>query len=147
MEDRMGLLDGILGGLLGGSGGSMGGMRMGAGSNPLLQIALQLLQQNGGLQGVLGKFQQAGYGDHAQSWVGTGQNMPIDPGALSQIFGQGQLGQIAAQLGMSRDEAAGQLAQTLPNVVDRMTPDGELPAGHDDLVNQVLAALEQRQGR
>ena len=96
---------------------------------------------------MLGKFQQAGYGDQAQSWVGTGQNQPIDPGALSQIFGQGQLGQIAAQLGMSRDEAAGQLAQTLPNVVDGMTPTGELPAGHDDLVNQVLAALEQRQGR
>jgi uncharacterized protein YidB (DUF937 family) len=144
----MGLLDGILGNLLGGSSGSIGGMRMGAeGANPLLQVALQLLQQNGGLQGVLGKFQQAGYGDQAQSWVGTGQNQPIDPGALSQIFGQGQLGQIAAQLGMSRDEAAGQLAQTLPNVVDRMTPSGELPAGHDDLVNQVLAALEQRQGR
>ncbi len=144
----MGLLDGILGNLLGGSSGATGGMRMGAqGANPLLQIALQLLQQNGGLQGVLGKFQQAGYGDQAQSWVGTGQNQSIDPGALSQIFGHGQLGQIAAQLGMSRDEAAGQLAQTLPNVVDRMTPGGELPAGHDDLVNQVLAALEQRQGR
>ena len=144
----MGLLDGILGSLLGGTSGSMSGMRMGAeGANPLLQVVLQLLQQNGGLQGVLGKFQQAGYGDQAQSWVGTGQNQPIDPGALSQIFGQGQLGQIAAQLGMSRDEAAGQLSQTLPNVVDRMTPNGELPAGHDDLVNQVLAALEKRQGR
>jgi len=146
MEDGMGLLDGILGGLLGGAGGSIGGTATGAQApNPLLQIALQLLQQNGGLQGVLGKFQQAGYGDQAQSWVGTGQNLPIDPGALSQIFGRGQLGEIAQQLGMSRDEAAGQLAQTLPNVVDRMTPNGEIPAGHDDLVNQVLAALEQRQ--
>jgi uncharacterized protein YidB (DUF937 family) len=141
----MGLLEAILGGLVGGRGaGSMGGMGMGAQApNPLLQIALQLLQQNGGLQGMLGKFQQAGYGQQAQSWIGTGQNLPIDPGALSQIFGQGQLGQIAAQLGLSHDEAAGQLAQTLPNVVDQMTPEGEIPQGHDDLVNQALAILQQ----
>lgn len=146
----MGMLDAILGGLIGGttnrpmSGMEAGGMGMGAqGANPLLQIALQLLQQNGGLQGVLGKFQQAGYGQQAQSWVGTGTNMPIDPGALSQIFGQGQLGQIAAQLGMRQDEAAGQLAATLPDVVDRMTPEGAIPEGHDDLVNQVLARLQQ----
>ena len=141
----MGLLDGILGSLLGGSGGAIGGRSMGAqAQNPFLQIALQLLQQNGGLQGVLGKFQQAGYGDQAQSWVSTGQNLPIDPGALSQIFGRGQLGQIAQQLGVSQDEAVGQLAQTLPDVVDRMTPQGELPAGHDDLVNQVLATLQRK---
>ena len=142
----MGLLDALLGGLMGGgtATGPAGGMGMGAqGQNPLLQIALQLLQQNGGLQGVLGKFQQAGYGAQAQSWIGTGQNMPIDSGALSQIFGQGQLGQIAEQLGLSHQEAAGQLAQTLPQVVDRMTPEGQIPEGHDDLVNQALAMLQR----
>ena len=145
----MGLLDSILGGLVGGTTGSTdrmgaGGMGMGGqGANPLLQIALQLLQQNGGLQGVLGKFQQAGYGQQAQSWISTGQNMPIDGGALSQIFGQAQVGRIATELNMSHDEAAGQLAQTLPNVVDRMTPEGAIPEGHDDLVNQVLGMLQQ----
>ena len=96
-----------------------------------------------GLQGMLSRFQQAGYGQQAQSWIGTGQNMPIDPGALSQIFGQGQLGQIAQQLGISHDEAAGQLAQTLPGVVDRMTPTGEIPEGHSDLVNEALAILQR----
>ena len=142
----MGLLDAILGGVMRGQGGApMGGLGA-QGSNPLLQIALQLLQQNGGLQGVLGKFQQAGYGDQAQSWVGTGQNMPIDAGALAQIFGQGQLGQIAQQLGMSHEEAAGQLAQELPNVVDRMTPNGQIPEGHSDLVNEALAILQRGRG-
>lgn len=140
----MGLLDAILGGMMRGQGGGapMGGLGA-QGPNPLLQIALQLLQQNGGLQGVLGKFQQAGYGEQAQSWIGTGQNMPIDAGALSQIFGQGQLGQIAQQLGMSHEEAAGQLAQELPNVVDRMTPNGQIPEGHSDLVNEALAILQR----
>ena len=140
----MGLLDGLLGQVMGGMMGGAGQAPMQAQSqNPLLQIALQMLQQNGGLSGVLGKMQQAGYGEQAQSWIGTGQNMPIDPGALSQIFGQGQLGQIAQQLGISHDEAAGQLAQTLPGVVDRMTPTGEIPEGHSDLVNEALAILQR----
>ena len=138
----MGLLDGLLGSVMG---GMMGGGQQQA-ANPLLQIALQVLQQNGGLQGILGKFQQAGYGDQVQSWIGTGQNLPIDAGALSQIFGQGQLGQIAQQLGVSHEEAAGQLAQALPQVVDRMTPNGQIPEGHSDLVNEALAILARGRG-
>jgi uncharacterized protein YidB (DUF937 family) len=144
----MGLLDAILGGLTGGGAGqSTGPFGMGAqGPNPLLQIALQMLQQNGGLQGILGKLQQGGYGEQAQSWIGTGRNLPIDPGALSQIFGHGQVDKIAQQLGVSHQEAAGQLAQTLPDVVDRMTPEGRIPDNQGDLVNQVLAALQRGRG-
>jgi uncharacterized protein YidB (DUF937 family) len=109
-------------------------------------MLLQLLQQNGGLQGVLGKLQQSGYGQQAQSWIGTGQNMPIDAGALSQIFGHGQLGQIAQQLGVSQEEAAGGLAQMLPQVVDQMTPQGQVPDNHSDLVNEALAMLQRGRG-
>jgi len=145
----MGLLDGLLGQVMG---GMMGGAQsqtgtqppLGAqGQSPLLAIALQVLQQNGGLQGVLGKLQQAGYGAQAQSWIGTGQNLPIDPAALSQIFGHGQLGQIAQQLGISNEEVSGGLAHMLPQVVDQMTPQGEVPDNHSDLVNQALAMLQQ----
>jgi uncharacterized protein YidB (DUF937 family) len=140
----MGLLDGLLGQV-------MGGMMRGAGQapmqgqaqNPLLQIALQMLQQNGGLSGVLGKMQQAGYGQQAQSWIGTGQNMPIDPGALSQIFGHGQLGQLAQQFGLSPQQASEGLADVLPQVVDQMTPQGQVPDNHSDLVQQALAMLQQ----
>ena len=146
----MGLLDAVLGGLMSGSQGDAGrggGVGMGAqGQNPLLQILLQMLQQNGGISGILGKFQQAGYGDQAQSWIGTGHNLPIDPGALSQIFGHGQLDQIAQQLGISHEEAAGQLAQGLPQVVDEMTPNGQIPEGHNDLVNEALAILARGRG-
>ena len=139
----MGLLDGLLGSVMG---GMLGGGQA-QGQNPLLAIALQMLQQNGGLQGMLAKAQQAGYGDHVQSWIGTGRNLPIDAGALAQIFGHGQLGQVAQQLGVSRDEAAGQLAQAFPQMVDEMTPQGEIPANHSDLVNQVLATLQQQRAR
>ena len=144
----MGLLDAIIGGMMREQPGAPTGMSgLGAqGQSPLLQIALQLLQQHGGLQGMLGKFQQAGYGEQAQSWIGTGQNMPIDAGALSQIFGHGQLGQIAQQLGVSQEEAAGGLAQMLPQVVDQMTPQGQVPDNHSDLVNEALAMLQRGRG-
>ncbi len=136
----MGLLDGLLGNVL-------GGMMSGGGSaqpqSPLLQIALQLLQQNGGIEGILGRFQQAGYADQAQSWVSTGENQPISPDALQQILGQGELGQIAQQLGMGQQEAAGGLASILPQLIDQMTPTGQVPAESNDLVNQALSILNQ----
>jgi len=148
----MGLLDGLLGqvmgGMLGGGQTQMPGQSPlpGQAQSPLLMMLLQLLQQNGGLQGVLGKLQQSGYGQQAQSWIGTGQNLPIDAGALSQIFGHGQLGQIAQQLGVSQEEAAGGLAQMLPQVVDQMTPQGQVPDNHSDLVNEALAMLQRGRG-
>jgi len=136
----MGLLDGLLGNLMG---GMTGGDQPRQGGNQLIQMVLQMLQQNGGIEGLLARMQQAGYGQQAQSWIGTGQNMPISPDALSQIFGQGQLSQIAQQMGITPDEAAGGLSQALPHVVDQMTPGGEIPEGHDDLVAQALAILQK----
>jgi uncharacterized protein YidB (DUF937 family) len=154
----MGILDAILGGVLGGNaGGPMsgqlgnapGGTLGGAGTqaqNPLLLMALQLLQQNGGIQGILAKLQQAGYGQQAQSWIGTGANLPIDSRAVQQVFGQGQLGQIAQQLGISPDQASDGVSQMLPQVVDQMTPAGQIPENHGDLVNEALAILQRGRG-
>jgi uncharacterized protein YidB (DUF937 family) len=134
----MGMLDGLLGSLMGGMQGG------GTQQNPLVQMALQLVQQNGGLQGILGKFQQAGYGAQADSWVSTGQNQPISADALSQVLGQGQLGQIAQQLGMSHGDVAGGLASMLPQLIDRMTPHGQVPDDHNDMVAQALALLTKK---
>jgi uncharacterized protein YidB (DUF937 family) len=136
----MGLLDGILNSMMGGAAGS----GMGAQQSPLLQMALQVLQQNGGIEGVLSKFQQAGYGQQAGSWVSTGQNLPISGDILSQVLGSGQLGQIAQQLGMSHSEAAGGLASALPQVIDHMTPQGQVPPDHQDIVAETLAILQKR---
>src|SRR4030095_4139053 len=97
----MGFLDGILDNMMG---------RMPAGEpsqrgndSPLIQMALSILQRNGGIEGLLVKLQQAGLGQQAQSWIGKGQNMPVSADALSQIFGRGQLGQIAQQYGIPTD--------------------------------------------
>jgi len=159
----MGMLDELLGGLMQGQGGMTGsqpgqapqGQRgmpgmpgmsgMGAaGGGALLAIILQLLQQSGGLQGMLGKMQQSGYGDAAQSWVSQGQNQAIPTDALSQIFGSGALQQIAQQFGMSQDEVASSVSQHLPEVVNRMTPQGSVAPDADDLVGRTLQELMQR---
>jgi uncharacterized protein YidB (DUF937 family) len=155
----MGMLDGLLGQILGGamSQGArdpsrqqgMGGAAHGAGAGALmalLPVLLQVLQRNGGLGGMLSQFQQQGYGKEADSWVSTGSNMPIDGNILSQVLGSGQMDQIAEQLGMSRREAADQMASALPDVVDHLTPHGNVPADSDDLVNRAMEIL-QRGGR
>jgi len=126
---------------MGGAQGSGAGAQQ---QNPLLMLALQMVQQNGGLQGILSKFQQAGYGAQADSWVSTGQNQPISAEALQQVLGHGQIGQIAQQLGMSHSEAAGGLASMLPQMIDRMTPQGQVPADHNDIVAQALELLTKR---
>jgi uncharacterized protein YidB (DUF937 family) len=145
----MGLLDGLLGsvlsGAMGGGAQGMGAQGMGQqGTNPLLQMAMQMLQQNGGIGGLLQQFQKAGYGDHAQSWVGTGQNMPIDASVLEKVLGQGQLGQMAQQMGMSHQDTAGGLASMLPQLIDQMTPHGAVTDSSNDMVAQVLAQLGGR---
>jgi uncharacterized protein YidB (DUF937 family) len=132
----MGLLDGLLGNALG---GMLGGG--GQPQNPLLRVALQLLQQNGGIQGVLDKFRQGGFADQADSWQSTGQNMPISAGALQEVLGTGAIGQIAQQLGMSHGDAAGGLAQVLPQLIDKLTPNGAVPDDRDNVVAQTLAML------
>jgi uncharacterized protein YidB (DUF937 family) len=100
----------------------------------------------GGLGGLLQRFQQKGYADQVQSWVGTGQNQPIAPDALSQVFEQDQLSQIASQAGVSEDEARTGLAELLPQVVDHLTPGGQLPDAQQlhSSVDELQRELQQR---
>jgi uncharacterized protein YidB (DUF937 family) len=79
-------------------------------SNPLLQIAASMLSnsgQFGGLQGLIRQFEQAGLGSHVDSWIGTGQNLPVSPEQLAQVLGSGQLQQMAQQAWTRRRSAAG----------------------------------------
>jgi uncharacterized protein YidB (DUF937 family) len=152
MEVIMGLLDGLLervmqGGMATGGSTSMGsGMGMGApqGGSPLLNLALMVLQQNGGIEGVLGKLQQAGLGATGQSWIGTGANQPIDADSLTRALGHGQLGALAQSLGIHPQDAAGGLAQVLPEVIDHMTPNGQVPGNTADMISQALSMLQHR---
>ncbi len=134
-------LSAILGGLTGGSGAG-GGM-----GNVLLQLGLSMIQQNGGLGGVLGKFRESGLGAHADSWVGTGQNMNIEPNQLQQVFGSGTLGDIAAKLGVSQDQAGSALSQMLPELINQLTPQGQVTPDSENSVAEGLEALTRSLGR
>jgi uncharacterized protein YidB (DUF937 family) len=136
----MGLLDGLLGGLMPAS--------LGGGSqqtqSPLVQMALQIIQQNGGLPGIISKFQNGGMGAQVGSWVGTGANTPITGSQLQEILGTGSIGEIAQQLGLSHGDASSGLAQVLPQIIDKLTPTGQIPAEHGDTVAQLLQAFAKR---
>ena len=158
----MGLLDGILSNVLGGALGGAGGAlnrrsdsplgsvldRLGGGSGvakmAFLALAFQLLQRNGGISGVLDKLRNSGLGQHADSWVGTGRNLPVAPDQLQQVFGSDVLDQLASHFGISPQEASGTLAQVLPELVNEMTPEGEVPAGADDAISDALSQLAPR---
>src|SRR5215831_2626940 len=134
----MGLLDSLLGSAMGGMSGSA------QGQSPLVQMALQLIQQNGGLPGIISKFQNGGMAAQAGSWVSTGENMPITGNQLQEVLGTGSIGQIAQQLGLSHGDASSNLAQVLPQIIDQLTPQGQVPANHGDMLAQALSALTKR---
>jgi len=81
----------------------------------------------GGLGGLLEQLQRAGFSEEADSWVSRGANKPISPDAMTQVFGHEGLEQISRQAGISPDEASRGLSALLPEVVDRVTPDGRVP--------------------
>jgi len=151
----MGLLDGLLTQVMGqvmgggrGVPGGYGGVGASATTNPMLQMVLQLIQQNGGIGGVLQKFERAGQGQAAQSWLAPGApNQPINADILQQVLGSGALAEIAQQFGMSPQHAAENVASTLPGVIDHMTPDGSIPSDQHDQVADVLAQLEAMRAR
>jgi uncharacterized protein YidB (DUF937 family) len=147
----MGLLDGLLGNVMSQvMGGAMGGATGSAipgmstqSGNPMLQMVLQLIQQNGGVGNIVQQLEQAGHGGAAQSWLTPGaQNQPISGDVLQQVLGSGAFAEIAQKFGMSPQHAADGVAQALPGVVDHLTPDGTVPADHGDQVSQVLAQLQ-----
>jgi len=127
----------VLGGILGGAGGTLGavlGSVLGGGANGASGA--------GGLGSLLEQFQRAGFAEQANSWVGTGQNLPLPPGAIGQVFGSDTLAQIAQQVGVTEAEAAEGLSQLLPEVVDRFTPEGKAP-DLDQLAASVTALTRQ----
>ena len=100
------------------------------------------LLAGGGLQKVLAGFQANGLTAQANSWVGTGENEPISGADVRKVVGEEDLANIATALGVSEDEAANAVARVLPEVVDRVSPDGHLaPAGELDSTFEALEDL------
>jgi uncharacterized protein YidB (DUF937 family) len=131
-----GLLGSVLGAVMGGgqqAQGGLGGILGSVMQNPQMMNAITGMLSNdggqGGLAGMMQKFQQAGMGDVVNSWVGNGDNMPISADQIGQVLGNDTLSGLAQQMGIDPSQAAGQLSQSLPDIINALTPGGQAPAG------------------
>ncbi|MDD2878985.1 MAG: YidB family protein [Rhodoferax sp.] len=98
----------------------------------LANVLSGLLANNGeagGLNGLVEKFRQAGLGDAVNSWIGTGANQAISGDQLSDALGSDMVTKAASQLGLDPSQLSGQLAQMLPGLIDKLTPNGTAPEG------------------
>jgi uncharacterized protein YidB (DUF937 family) len=126
----MGLLDSMMGAAGQAAMGALQGHGHNAGAQGTDAMGMvgALLQQSGGLSGLLDKFHAQGLGEAAQSWVGTGANQPVSGEQVSQALGADTLQNLVAQFGGNSPQLAQLVAQVLPLVVDKLTPHGNVPA-------------------
>ncbi|MFI8932764.1 YidB family protein [Streptomyces sp. NPDC053474] len=132
-------LGGLLGGLLGG--GKEGTGPSGGGANILGSLLGALMSKGGGgnnpLGGLLDGLTKAGLADQAQSWVGSGENQPVSGAQVKEALPDDTLQQVAKDAGVSPEQAADEIAQQLPQVVDKLTPSGQVPSGSlEDIIRQ-----------
>ena len=120
----MGMLDNVLNGLGGDAAGGVG----------------DLLRGQGGVGGLVEKFNQAGLADVVGSWIGTGANANISAEQITAVIGHGPLADIAAKMGVTPQQAGETLAGLLPEAIDRLTPGGQLN-GADDLLGKLTGGL------
>lgn len=153
----------LLGGLMGGGAGQsenrpadLGGLGMGqrqGGSGMgnkggalmllLLPLAMQWVQRNGGIGGVLERFQNKGYSQQAASWVSTGENEELQPQAVNELMGTEELSRMSQQLGVSQEEVSSGMAQILPEMMNQLTPQGGVPDDGDEVLDRGRSMLDQ----
>ncbi|MBV8574527.1 MAG: DUF937 domain-containing protein [Acetobacteraceae bacterium] len=109
----MSLLDGLVGGAVGAE---------------MASVVNGLIQKHGGVQGIVTQLQQQGLGATVQSWINDGPNQPISPNQVHQAFGTDTINAIAAKLGMNPQDLAQRLSQALPQIIDKLTPNGTVPS-------------------
>ena len=129
----MGLFDSLAGTVLGKLGGEQGAMA---------QVAMEMFNQYGGMNGVLEKLKAGGLAEQAASWVGKGENLSITADQISNVLGNGAIAEMAAKFGLAPDVLSSQIAQHLPSVIDRMTPNGEVTTDSNSLLGAVFGMLK-----
>jgi len=90
-------------------------------------VVNSLIQQHGGVQGIVTQFEREGLGPTVRSWISTGANQTMSADQVHQVFGSDVIGQLAAKAGMSPQDLANKLAQVLPTAIDKLTPSGQIP--------------------
>ena len=129
----MGIFDGLVGSVLGKVMGDKAGMA---------QIAMEMFNSNGGVGGLMEKFKAGGLGDAAASWIGTGENIAVSPDQISNVLGEGAIADMAAKFGLTPEVLSAQIAEHLPTVVDKLTPNGAVEGESGGLLSSVLGMLK-----
>jgi uncharacterized protein YidB (DUF937 family) len=137
-----------LGGLLGqdekpGQQAAVGGAAAG-GMGSIVQAVLKMLGSKGGegtngLESLMAQFNESGLGDKIQSWLKSGDNTSVSPDEIKRVLGD-DVDEVAREAGVDRDEAAEKMSKALPEVVDKLTPNGEIPSEGElsSIIGQVL---------
>jgi uncharacterized protein YidB (DUF937 family) len=133
----VGLLDDVLGQVQ----SRLGPQQASATHPDLVPELMRLLGGMGGVAGLVQMFSQGGLGHIAQSWVGSGNNLPVSASQLEQVLGSGQLQGLASRLGLPAGAVSQQLSQVLPHLVDSLTPNGQMPQG--DALGEAMGALKK----
>jgi uncharacterized protein YidB (DUF937 family) len=129
----MGLFDSVAGAVLGKVLGE---------KSQMAQVAMDMLNKYGGIEGILAKFKEGGLADVAATWVGKGENTPVSSGQITETLGADTIAEIAEKFGISPNVLSDQLAEHLPNVIDKMTPDGKVNSNANDLLGTVLGMFK-----
>lgn len=128
------MFDSLVGSVLGKVMGDKAGMA---------QVAMEIFNNNGGLSGIVDKFKAGGLSEQVASWVGMGENIAVSPEQISSVMGKGAIADIADKFGLSAEVLSAQIAQYLPTVVDKLTPNGQINAeSGGGLLSTVLGMLK-----
>jgi uncharacterized protein YidB (DUF937 family) len=101
------------------------------GGNPTLGALVQMIgNQPGGFSGLVQAFHEKGLGGVVNSWVGTGANQSITAEQIQSVLGNEHIKEFAAKAGIPPEQASAKIAEYLPQVVDKLTPNGQLPKGN-----------------
>ena len=153
MNSGSGGLGDILGSVLGGQ--AMGGQKRGGFGGKgmliaaLMPMVLSWIKRNGGLSGALSKITGMGYENQARSWMSNQEvNDNLDPNEINRLFDDSEIQQVAAHTGANEMEVRQGLAELLPEVMNQLTPNGNLdnePEANEE-IEQIINQLSSRLG-
>ena len=99
-------------------------------------------QKSGGITGLIQKFNEKGLGDHMSSWIGTGENLPISADQIKDALGSDKIKELASKLNLGEHDLSKSLADLLPQLIDKLTPDGSVP--HQERLSQGIDMLKKK---
>ena len=116
--------------------------KMGGEQANMAKVALDMFNQLGGLTGVLDKLKALGLNDQVASWVGKNDNLSISAEQITLLLGEAKIAVMAEKFSISAEELSKKVAENLPYLVDKLTPDGVVPKDGGNIIGALLSMLK-----